>query len=82
MRNKGQEIVLKALIENPTKTFTAKDFMYGKYFIGYEASARMSEIARLYFEILEIGKDGRFRTLRLRQDNQSRINEIKKMLAN
>lgn len=82
MRNKGQETILKALIENPTKTFTAKDFMDGKYFIGYEASARMSEIARLYFEILEIGKEGRFRTLRLRQDNQSRINEIKKMLAN
>ena len=36
--------ILKAMLKNKEKEYwTASDFQYGEHFIGYEASARMSE---------------------------------------
>lgn len=58
------DVILKAMLENKGKeVWTAKDFQSGKYFVGYEASARMSDLIRMYPEILISGRDGRFRTL-------------------
>lgn len=58
------DVILKAMLENKDKEiWTAKDFQSGKYFVGYEASARMSDLTRLHPDIFVIGKDGRFRTL-------------------
>ena len=57
------------------KVFRASDFMppqigfNDECFVGYEASARMSDVASDYPDLVETGKDGRFRTLRLRIDN-------------
>ena len=48
----------------------AKDFQAGKYFVGYEASARMSDLVRMYPDLLIIGKEGRFRTLEINWDNK------------
>lgn len=60
------EIILKAMLENPQRSeWTAKDFQSGKYFVGYEATARMSDLMRMYPEILIVGRQGRFRTLSL-----------------
>ena len=35
---------------------------------GYEASPRMSELAKMYDDLLIVGKDGRFRTLSINWD--------------
>ena len=60
------EVILKAMLENPQKNeWTAKEFQSGKYFVGYEATARMSDLIRMYPNILIVGKQGRFRTLSL-----------------
>ena len=60
------DVILKAMLENKDKkVWTAKDFQSGKYFVGYEASARMSDLTRLHPELFIVGKDGRFRTLEI-----------------
>lgn len=56
--------IFKAMLENKDKIeWTAKDFQSGKYFVGYEASARMSDLIRMYPGVFKAGKEGRFRTL-------------------
>lgn len=57
--------ILKAMIMNKDKVFTAKDFQHGEYFVGYEASARMSDLMRIYPGLFLIGKQDRFRTLQI-----------------
>ena len=58
------DIILSAMINNPAKVvWTAKDFQREPHFVGYEASARMSELAKMIPEIFVVGKQGRFRTL-------------------
>ena len=58
------EVILKAMLENKSKEiWTASDFQSGKYFVGYEASARMSDLKRLHPNVFVIGKMQRFRTL-------------------
>lgn len=71
------DVILKAMLENPGKTeWTAKDFQSGKYFVGYEATARMSDLMRMYPEELIVGRQGRFRTLAI---NWEKAEELKKM---
>ena len=66
---KQYDIILKAMINNKDKkVWTAKDFQYGKYFVGYEASPRMSELLNMYPELFKVGRDGRFRTLEINWD--------------
>ena len=78
---KQWEIILKAMLENPNKVeWTAKDFQSGKYFVGYEATARMSDLIRMYPNILIIGKQGRFRTLAINWENKEEINQLIKEL--
>lgn len=75
------DVILKAMLDNPTKkTWTAKDFQTGQYFVGYEATARMSELANMYSNILIVGKEGRFRTLEIDWSKENEINDLKKML--
>lgn len=70
------DIILKAMFENKEKKYwTAKDFQAGKYFVGYEATARMSDLLRLYFDFIIAGKDGRFRTLSINWNNIERVME-------
>lgn len=77
------EKILKAMIDNPNKTmWYAKDFQQGEFFIGYEASARMSEVQQIYKDIVISGKDGRFRTLSIDWGKKKEIEEIKKQIEN
>ena len=72
------DVILGAMINNPQKEiWTAKDFQNGKYFVGYEASARMSELAKMIPEIFIVGKDGRFRTLTIDWTNEHTKDYIK-----
>ena len=71
---KQYEIILNAMLENPTKWFTAKDFQQEPYFVGYEATARMSELKTRYIGLFNEKKIGRFRALSL---NTKVYNELK-----
>lgn len=60
------EVILTAMLENKDKEiWIASDFQSGKYFVGYEASARMSDLIRLHPKVFVIGKKNRFRTLKI-----------------
>ena len=74
------DLILKTMLENPNKVeWTAKDFQSGKYFVGYEATARMSDLMRMYPDILIVGRQGRFRTLSINWEAEG-INELMKGL--
>lgn len=78
---KQKEKILKIMLNNPQKkVWYAKDFQSGDWFIGYEASARMSEMIDKYNEILIVGVDGRFRTLSIDWTKEKEIKEIKEYL--
>ena len=71
------EVILKAMLENKNKeVWTAKDFQNGEHFVGYEASARMSDLKRMYPNLLIVGKEGRFRTLTIDWSKEKEIKEI------
>ena len=73
------ETILKAMLDNQDIVYWyAKDFQNGKYFVGYEASPRMSELAQKYPNIIISERDGRFRTLRINWKNKKEIKKIKK----
>lgn len=73
--------MLKIMLDNPQhRIWYAKDFQNGKFFIGYEATARMSDLIRLYPDILIVGKDGRFRTLEIDWEKDNEITDIKELL--
>ena len=58
------------------RVWYAKDFQHEPYFVGYEATARMSDLLRMYPQIFIVGKDGRFRTLELNLDAEDTIKEL------
>jgi hypothetical protein len=77
------DVILKAMLENKSKRiWTAKDFQDGQYFVGYEASARMSDLIRMHPDIFIIGKDGRFRTLSINWDAEELEELFKKYYLN
>lgn len=63
------KILLAMLKNKDKKEWTAKDFQSGEYFVGYEATARMSDLLRMYPEQIIAGKEGRFRTLSINWEN-------------
>ena len=76
------DVILKALLENKNKNeWTAKEFQYGEYFVGYEATARMSDLLRMYPNLLIAGKNGRFRTLSINWNNEEEVKEHKERLS-
>lgn len=72
------QFILKTMYENRNnkKVWYAKDFQHGKYFVGYEATARMSDLLRMYPQIFIVGKDGRFRTLELNLEEEQFIKDL------
>lgn len=78
--NSQENIILGAMLENKNKTWwSAKDFQSGKYFVGYEATARMSEIQRYPF--IKSAKEGRYRVLAIDWDREDEIEEYKEMIG-
>lgn len=74
------QFILKTMYEERDKkqVWYAKDFQHGKYFVGYEATARMSDLLRMYPQIFIVGKDGKFRTLELNLEEEQFIKELLK----
>ena len=78
-----QEMILRAMFNRPDKKFwSAKDFMQGEYFVGYEASARMSELLKLYPNALISAKDGRYRILSINWEAKEEIDLIMERIGN
>lgn len=70
------DVILRALLLNKNKNnWTAKDFQYGDNFVGYEATARMSELVKRFPNLIIVGKIGRFRTLSLNLENTEEIKQ-------
>ena len=68
------DIILDAMLSNPQKVWWyAKDFLAGKYFVGYEATARMSELVNMYPTIFFVNKDGRFRILAIDWESTGKV---------
>jgi len=66
---KQHNIILNAMFNNKDKImWSAKDFQKEPYFVGYEASARMSELKNKYPDLFVVGRDGKFRTLTINWD--------------
>lgn len=71
--------ILKIMLEHKEKkVWRASDFQSGEFFVGYEATARMSDLMRIYPDKFIVGKDGRFRTLEINWDNMDE--EFKKQI--
>ena len=69
--------ILKAMLDNPGKKYwTASDFQHGEHFVGYEATARMSELINKHPELIIPGKEGRFRTLSLDWNKEKEIKKL------
>lgn len=71
------DVILKAMLKSD-RVWTAKDFQYGDNFVGYEASARMSELVKMYPTLFIVGRDGRFRTLQINKEETELIKELQK----
>lgn len=72
------EKIINIMLDNKNKkVWLATDFQTYKWFIGYEASARISDILRIYPEYFEAGRIGRFRTIQIK-DKKS-YKELRKM---
>ena len=69
------DIILKAMLMGDKK-WTAKDFQYGENFVGYEASARMSDLVNMYPDLFIVSKVGRFRALEINWEQKELINEL------
>lgn len=67
--------ILKAMLMGDKK-WTAKDFQYGDNFVGYEASARMSDLVRMYPDLFIITKIGRYRALEINWEQKDLIKEL------
>lgn len=76
------DTILMAMIENDWKeTWDARDFQNGKYFVGYEATARISDLVNKYPNLFKVGKDGRFRTIGIDWENKEAVKEAKEYLS-
>lgn len=71
--------ILKAMLysKNKNKVWFASDFQQGKYFVGYEASARMSDLKRKYPELFIEVRVDRFRGLSINWQQEKMIEDLK-----
>ena len=76
------EKILVAMLSNKDKQiWIASDFQRGDYFIGYEASARMSDLVKMYPDLFIVSKVGRFRALEINWEQKELIDFLRKMLS-
>ena len=68
------------MLENKKRIWwSAKDFQNEPYFVGYEASARMSELFQKYDDLFIVGRDGRFRILSINWESEEVENQLKRL---
>lgn len=70
------EKILAVMVRNKAQEwFYAPDFqrpgMHADLFVGYEASARMSELIKDYPELVQYKREGKYRYIRVRYENRA-----------
>ena len=82
MNNLSQhDMILWAMLNNPQKEWwRASDFQHGEYFVGYEATARMSELVMKYPTLVKRDMDGRFRVIGIFWESTQEVNDQKERL--
>lgn len=75
--------ILMIMLKNKWKAvWDARDFQNNDtWFIGYEASARMSELKSQLPNLFKVGRDGRFRTLSINWENETAVNDALKYIS-
>ena len=69
MEQKEKVLALMISRRGKQEWFYAPDFMkpeLGDLFVGYEASARMTDVAKQYPYMIDVKKDGKYRWIRFR----------------
>lgn len=70
MKTQHDKIIEKMLSFPKIEWWKPQDFMQDdKWFVGYEASARLSELAKMYPEMIESKQDGKYKARRLKLEN-------------
>ena len=73
------EFILTTMLQHREKAYwTAKDFQKPPYFVGYEASARMSDLMRMHPDLLIVGREDRFRTLAINWEKYDELERLGK----
>ena len=73
------EFILQTMLTHREKAYwTAKDFQHPPFFVGYEASARMSDLMRMHPDLLIVGREDRFRTLARNWEKYDELNRLEK----
>ena len=81
-RQANWEKILTIMLTHKEKPYwTAKDFQTSKYFVGYEATARMSELMKMYPDLFIVGREDRFRTLAIDWSKEDEIDTVKSILG-
>ena len=69
------------MLNNPQKEWwSASNFQYGEYFVGYEATARMTELVYKFPMLFKVAKDGRFRILSINWEDEQEVKEQKERI--
>ena len=76
-----EKILIIMLTHKEVPYWTAKDFQKPQYFVGYEATARMSELMKMYPDLFIVGKEDRFRTLAIDWSQKDLIETIKSIIG-
>lgn len=69
-----EKIISQMCRNRNKKWWLATDFMepgLGELFVGYEASARLTELVKSYPDVFETRQEGRFRAVRMRFETGS-----------
>lgn len=73
------DFILTTMLQHREKAYwTAKDFQKPPYFVGYEASARMSDLMRMHPDLLIVGREDRFRTLAINWEKYDELEKLRK----
>lgn len=65
--------------EGNFRTWYAKDFVY---LVGYEATARLSDLKKRYPKLFYEVKNGKFRGLKINWEQEEKIKEIREDIKN
>lgn len=77
-----QNRILRIILTNPRKKYWGtRDFQRGKFFIGYEAGARLSELVNKY-EFIKSIRDGKYRYVYVDWKYQKEIMEVLDEITN
>ena len=82
MKKTQCDVILIAMLKETWKeTWDARDFQQGRYFVGYEATARISDLINKWPNLFIVGKDGRYRTIAINWENKNAVNEALKYIS-